>query len=304
MKFDSIIKHVLSYTFVLAMFFCADNAVHADTLLFKAGDKAFYTITQKINAEGIIFGDPIIHESEATIDFNVEILSSNPETLGYPFDVEINLRRMRVVQSESDGSSTDKIKYDSKSSKNSANPVLVKHLKKLIDHPLRFRVEDEFQVKETTGYLEEIYFDCDENLFGATPWTYELMLTQLFHLTGEDLQKENSYSVSCYQLLNFEDDPMDEEEQKIDQDSNYTVTAVNSKEIKASWLGEAKVTAAPDNEDGMDGTVSVNGHVTWNMKNPILQKRDLKVNLDATHPSSLDFKLKATIHQRWESSAL
>jgi hypothetical protein len=57
--------------------------------------------------------------------------------------------------------------------------LLAEQLDQLINYPLNFRVEKEFQIKEITGHLAQIYENTDFALFGATPWTFELLLTQI-----------------------------------------------------------------------------------------------------------------------------
>jgi hypothetical protein len=128
----------LIYIFLLASFFCASNAVHAEFLLFKVGDKASYTISQKLDSEYEIFDEITYSQSEATIDLDIEILSSNNDTSHYPFDVEVTLRKILISEVQQDGKSSTIIRYDSDCSKNLENIVLATHLDKLINHPLSF----------------------------------------------------------------------------------------------------------------------------------------------------------------------
>lgn len=35
--------------------------------------------------------------------------------------------------------------------------MIAKYLAKIINHPLHFRIEKDFKIKESTGYLKQIY---------------------------------------------------------------------------------------------------------------------------------------------------
>lgn len=290
----------LTKLFLITAFFYATN-VHAEFLLYKAGDKASYTISQKLISEHEIFDEKTFSESEATINLDVEILSLNHETSNYPFNVKVVLRKIFISEIQQDGKSKTIISYDS-DSENKKNKILATYFDKLINHPLVFRVDNDFQIKEITGYLTQIYENFDSpspmGLFGATPWTFELLLTQLFHLSGENLLTTNSYPASCYQFLNWEDEALDEQEISLNQTSTYIVNAIDWKKIKASWKGNAIVASI---EDHMNGEVSVIGHVAWDIANPINQKRDLEVKIEQTYNGFFPSHIKMSIQQAWQS---
>jgi hypothetical protein len=304
MRFQYIIKNLMC-VFLLASFFCSYNTMYAELLSFKAGDKASYTISQKLNSECEISDEKINSQSEATMDLDIKILSANQQTSSYPFDVEVTLKRILISGVEQDSQGTTVIKYDSDSSKPVENSVLAEHLNKLINHPLTFSVNKDFKVKETTGYLTQINknFDSpsDMGLFGTTPWTFELLLTQLFHLSGKNLLAAKSYPASCYQFLNWEDDKLDEQEISLHQSSNYVINNMDSKQIKASWKGKAKVA---DTEDDMEGHVSLVGNVTWDIANPMIQKRDLKVKIEETRTGFIPSHVKMSVKQTWQPASL
>lgn len=292
----------LMYFFWLISFFCANTTAHAEFLLFTVGDKASYTISQKLNSEYNFFDDKITYaQSEAMIDLDIKILSANPKASDYLFDVEVILKKIFIFEIQQDGKSSTIISYDSDGLKNPENKLLEQYIDKLINYPLNFRVEKDFQIQETTGYLAETYKDFESpspmGLFGITPWTFELLLTQLFHLSGENLLCTNSYPLSCYQLLNWEDEALDEQEISVNQTSAYTVTAINSKHIKASWTGNAKVARL---EDKMDGEVSVIGNVTWDIANPLIQKRNLKVKIEQIQNGLFPAHVKMSGQQTWK----
>ncbi len=222
--------------------------------------------------------------------------------------MEVTLKKIDFFEVRQDGMSSTVIKYATNSPKTLENHILADHLDKLINHPLIFRVEGAFQVKETTGYLAQInenfYSPSNQGLFGATPWTFELLLTQLFHLSGEKLQLTNSYPVSCYQFLDWEedaDDRLNEQEISLHQTSHYKINQMNSKKIDASWQGNAKVIRL---KDGLDGNISLAGNVAWDIANPMIQKRDLTINIEVIDTGSLPLHLKGSIQQTWEATPL
>lgn len=254
-------------------------------------------------------------ESETTVALDIKIVSSNPQTLSYPFDVEVTLKKFLVSEIQQDDQSSTVISYDSDSLRTLENYVLAEHLDKLISHPLRFRIEGDFQIKEMTGYLDQIDedfnspFDEDFNspsilgLFGTTQWSFELILTQLFHLSGQNLLSKKSYPTSCYQFLNWEDEALDEQEINIDQSSDYIISNMDSKNIEATWQGNAKVTNT-EVEDGYDGHVSVEGNVIWDCTNPLIQKRDLKAEIKETQTGFYSSHVKLSVQQTWEATSL
>lgn len=308
MKFQFIIKSVC----FASIFFCVANYANADVLSFKTGDQASYTITQKLDVEQELF-DVIWHaQSETTIAIDMKILSSNPETFSYPFDVEVTLKKLAFYEREQDEDGSRTIKYDSKGVRTPENTVIAEYLDKLIDHPLSFRVEGDFQVKETSGYLanicevddfaEDDFIPSDLHLLGTTPWSFELLLTQLFHLSGENLLLTNAYPVSCYQFLNWEDDKLDEQFLEIEQSSAYTVTNKDTKKIAATWKGTANVTGGIEDskDEDLAGNVSLVGNVTWDITNPMVQQRDLEAQMDESCMSHV----KMSVQQTWQSTPL
>ncbi len=296
---NKFITKKLTYLFALASFCCANGALYAEFLLFKPGNKASYTISQKIVSEYGIFNETTYTQSEAIIDLDIKVLSSNRETLSYPFEVEVTLKKVLISEIQQNDYSSTTIRYDSNGLEVNA---LTEYFDKLIDYPLVFRVKKDFQIEETTSYLNSLdeKFDSPSpmGLFGTTPWTFELLLTQLFHLSGENLLSTNSYPVSCYQFLNWEDEALDERESCIDQTGAYKVNAIDSKKIEASWIGNAKVTSSEDYMN-MKGKVSVIGNVTWNIANPMIQKRDLEVKIEQKYNGIFPAHVKMSAQQTW-----
>jgi len=294
-------KYLTKYllTSFLALFVC--QSAFAAPLSFKTGDKASYTIFQEVNSEMEMFSKEFGH-STCSIDIDVEILSVNEETLSYPYDVQVTLKRVFAIDKEKVGFGVTITEYDSNSLKPDDNQLLVEYFEKLIDHPLTFRVEQDFQVKETSNYLTELFEDFESpgsmEMLGASPWTYQFFLTQLFHLSGEDLQIATVHPISCHQLLSWEDDELSDDLKILNQECDYIIHSNDSEKINASWQGNAKVESF---EDSMNGEVMLTGNVTWDAANPMVQQRDLKIHLEAYYYYFFSIHAKLSIHQVWQS---
>jgi len=185
----------ITQRFVLAFFFvclvCITQVANAELLSFKPGHKASYTISQTLFAELSHLGETVYCQSEATMDLDIEILSTNEETGSYPFEVKLSIQKLLISELQQNGLSSTTIRYNSHRDTPPENHLLATHLDTLINAPLHFKVEKDFEVKETTGLLAKMNAQYDSpselGLFGTTPWTFELLLTQLFHLSGQDL---------------------------------------------------------------------------------------------------------------------
>lgn len=295
------LKNIAAHTLIIS-FFC--QSLCAGTLLFHPGDSASYSVSQIVNAEGQFMGFSHKQNSQGTLNFDIKILASNPETLSYPFDVELIVRRIQVSQIEQQEGPKPKIRqYDSA---NPAHAQKMKHteqLTALINTPLHFRVYNEFDVVETTGLLEKTYKQIDDlsatQVFGTTPSSFELLLTQLFHLSGEEMEESATYPVSCYQFINWEEDKLDEGEIKVCQTSAYAVTSTDSETVQARWEGVASVKEQDWILFGLrKGTIIVDGDAKWNTANPLVQQRTLNVEIKARYPL---IHQKISIQQVWES---
>lgn len=294
-------KHSTKFllTTFLALFVC--QSAFAEILCFKAGDKASYTITQEVKSELEMFSREF-GLSTGSIDIDVEILSVNEETLSYPYDVQVTLKHVYGLDVAKDGYSVTTTQYDSGSLKTEENHLLAEYFEKLIDHPLIFTVEQDFQVKETSNYLTELHEDfespCFMEMLGASPWTYQFFLTQLFHLSGQDLQIATVHPKSCHQLLSWEDDELSDDIKILNQECDYIINSNDAEKIVASWQGNAK---AESFEDSMKGEVTLDGNVTWDAANPMIQQRDVKIHLEAYMNGFFSTHAKLSIHQNWQS---
>lgn len=291
MKLKRLFNKFFVSTFFLLLY-C--NQAHAEQLLFKAGDKASYTISQKVNLQESLLDKASYTQSEATIDLDICILSVNEETMSYPFDVEVTLKNIILNEVEQDGTSITTRHYDSNEAPKPENGLPNAQLGKLIDFPLNVRVGKDFDVQETTDTLTQIDQDWDSPLSVSLMGIVRLLLAQVFHLSGEDLQLSNSYPVSCYKFIDFEDEPLEQENIVIKQNSAYTILKMDSDRIAGTWNGEVKVDYP---EEELEGEASLVCHVIWDKANPLMQQRDLSVTVIETTTYFFPYQIKASIHQ-------
>lgn len=290
MSFSKITSLYL-FTFLLWI----GNSAHAEMLIFKTGDKVSYTIIEKSNTEIEFFKATTSSQAEAEIDLDIEILSSSQGS--YPFNVEVTLKKMIFSDIWQDEKNTTVMKYNSSTSEG-LDDELTKHFGKLINLPLNFTVQKDFQIKETTGLLDQFYdYDFPSTLLelsDTTLWNFEVLLTQLFHLSGEDLLLANSYPVSCYQLITDDLSELD----ILNQSSAYTINSIDSDKIKASWTGNTKVKDT-EGEIKLEHEVSVMGNVTWNLTYPMIQERGLEIETKIDE-ETIPLHYKSTLQQIWQ----
>lgn len=269
-----IIKNMLLYTFLFGALFCGTSSASAKELQFRNGDSAAYRILQSLNLTVDFFGFRKDEQHVFSLDFEIKIISLNAKTHSYPFDVEIRCKKMNLAT-----------KPEMDADESVANEKLFNFL---IDHPLQFRVEDEFKVEETTGNFALACETYEDSSFqGHLQSTFELVLTQIFQLSGKDLHPDHKYTTSCYQLINWDDLPVDENEVTLDQSSFCKINSFGSHNIKATWLGNAKI-----KEGSYSDSVTVRGKVLWNTARPLIQQRTLKAKLKG---SNVEATLKQTI---------
>lgn len=266
MKLQSIIKNILFYSLLAMAFFCPSQSVTADLLQFHVGDTASYTVTQKADYNIECFGITNNFQRDFTIEFDIQLLSLNETTSSYPFTVEVRCKTI--------GPATLPLGEYPDPYEGGAL------LNFLTNNPLQFEIDSEFNVQETTGNLLAVYETYEDLMIPAElPSFFEFFLTQIFQLSGQDLVESNSYPANCYQLLNWQDEPIYEDEASIVQTSNYTIDSINSDTIQATWQGNAEV---KEQDISMDGTVSVNSGVTWDSTQSLIQQRNLSAQVSET----------------------
>lgn len=299
-------KNALSLFFIFSIFFL--STLQAEFLSFKAGDQVSYIITQKSTGTFKFFDDQESREperinvhSDATIHLDVKILSTDENGSKYPFDVEITPKKIVITELQLDGLSTRIICYDSENKELMPFERLENYFNKIINQPLIFRIEESFQVKEIKSQLTEANKDFDSTsfigLFGATPWTYEFFLTQLFHLSGENLKVKNQYPVSFHELINWEDEFIEKEKIITDGSFNYKVASINSNEIEASLKGSSEATS---DEYKIDSEIFLDGNVIWSTESPLIQKRHLSIKIKFNQKEFFQTDVDLDIEQTWE----
>ena len=308
MNFQNIKKMIVG-AFLLGSCCCFHQTLSADPLVFKVGDAASYSVTQTTDCQNKwlsgVFGTER-NRYEDTIAFTVKILSSDAETLSYPFDVELTMKGIRINNTETSGDETETVCYDSDNPQDADKYTWAKHLANLINVPMLFRVNGEFDVKEVTGLLEKECTALDDfssqHFFGATPWSFELLLTQLFHLSGEEMQPSVAYPVSCYQLINWEDEKIKIEEYDLRQDGGYVISSVDPETIEGTWQEVAIIKGDKTAIDLSKAAISVDGNVKWNAANPLIQQREMNACINARY--SFIVRQKFSAKQVWRSTPL
>ncbi len=308
MTFQNIKKMIVG-AFLLGSCFCFHQTLSADPLVFKVGDAASYTVTQTTDCQNKwlsgVFGTER-NRYEDTIAFTVKILSSDAETLSYPFDVELTMKGIRINNTETSGDETKTVSYDSDNPLDADKYTWAKHLANLINVPMHFRVNGEFDVKEVTGLLERERTALDDlsskYFFGTTPWSFELLLTQLFHLSGEEMQPSVAYPVSCYQLIDWEDEKIKIEEYDLRQNGGYVISSVDPETIEGIWQEVAVIKGDKTAIDLSKAAISVDGNVKWNAANPLIQQREMNACINARY--SFIVRQKFSAKQVWRSTPL
>lgn len=247
---------MLSRYFLIGAFFIFCGLEGA-ILEFKKGDKASYRIEQQAN---YVFADEDEWFSEDTlstasyVEFDVEVLSVGKEA--YPIEVEV------VVKD---------VEFETKLFKLNRNK-----LTHFINKPLRFTIDGDFQVRETTSLLTTLEEDLDGSMgtIGLTPWSFQCLLTQLFHLHKHDLALYSTHPVSCYSFVRWDGEELDENYLDVEETSQYVVEKSDQRSASAKWVGNAEIL-----DDGYVGYVELDGTVEWSYANPLRQNRELTISL-------------------------
>ncbi|MFA6914799.1 MAG: hypothetical protein WC222_00235 [Parachlamydiales bacterium] len=288
-------KIILNLLFSVLVFTTSLSA-----LPFNAGSTASYNLSQKALLNISFQSSSYKANSDCTIGFDVKILKDNNGS--YPLEVEFILRHAYVDESQVDGLSVRKIYFDSKQLPEVENINLANFYNKLLNHPLTFKIDGEFQVTEISGYLEELSEDFSSpsqiGLLGTTPSSFEFLFTQLFHLADQTLVEGKSYPVSSYQLLNWEDEPLNEKEYEIQQTSIYQINSIRNGSIEGVWKAESNLIGR---KDDCNGNVSLESNVSWDMNNPLKQTRHLDATIEESSSVFVPVKILLKVEQDWQA---
>ncbi len=302
MNFQSINKLIMM-AFVVASFFYIDQSLSAEPMIFKVGDAAFYTVTQTIDYKC----DRVNAQSKSTIEFTVKILSSDPKTLSFPFDVELTMTRIQMDETNKD---MESFQYDSNKPVDFKDSIWAEDVANLIDNPMYFKVNSPFDVQEITELLTKIdkhEIPTTTEILGTTPFSFEFLLTQLFHLSGKNIEQSISYPVNCRQLISCcqlvgEVKEVDEQELVFDQQGAYVITDMGLDRIQAHWQGTSKVKESWPFGLEAKYSASVRANVEWNSTNPAIQQRNMILIFQGKAPFCSPERI--SIRQVWTSTPL
>lgn len=267
------------YFLITAIFFLC--GLQGETLEFKKGDKASYRIEQQadytfIDEEEDEWLPEDTISTASYVEFEIKVLSVSEEA--YPIEVEVIVKDV--------GFETGLFKLN----KNR----LAHFLKK----PLHFTIDGDFQVTETTSLLATLEDDLDGSIgtIGLTPWSFQCLLTQLFHLHKHDLELCSTHPVSCYPLACWDGEELDEYELDIEEASQYVIEKSDKRSTSAKWLGMAAIF-----DDDYAGYVEVEGTVEWSNAHPLRQHRELTLSLEEHFLFWGDpfFATQVTAYQKW-----
>lgn len=270
------LKNIIA-CFLLITCFSVNTSVYGELLKFKAGDKSTYIITQQMVGE-IDPSDQ--YRSDGMMYIDLTVLSVNEANNSYPIEVEVKMRELHIDEFHQNDLASAMVIEDLVSTQSQGTDVPPSKFQPLIDNAMIFRIEGPFQVKETTGVLAQVNDgegDFAFGHFGATPWTFELFLTQLFQFAGEDLKAKKSYHANCHQLFFWENAEPNEGGLEIIEKSNYKIKKVNPSVIKATWKGKAELINQIQNHYGV---VKIEEEVIWHTDNPMIQSRGIKVMIN------------------------
>lgn len=269
---------------ILCAFSNQANTLLAETLNFKSGQTAIYQICENIKLESSIFGFESEQQSTSKLILEIELIKDND--CSYPFLVQV------IVKDITNDKEVD------------VESALC--IQKLFGYPLQFLVKEPFMVEEQTGRLAEVYDqlgrNSEEAIFGTTPWCYELLLTQLFHLAGEELDGDHArIPVNGYQLLNWEDEKIEDADYDIIDTGCYDIQNVSESCLKGEWSGEAKVKGKDaDHWIHMEGHTCFSGSVVWDKHNPLIQERFFSASLQEKATGIVPMTARIEVTQYWQ----
>lgn len=279
------------FTFLLGCF-----SLSAVQLQFKPGNEASYFFRQWIKGEKNFCGDETIFAwgLEADIDLKIESVNDGPSI--YPIQVELRLSNIKYLSEIKRGITYIKSAFDSTNPQEALCDDAVK-LNNL-NTTYHFKIDGDFKITELTNHIANFYLNDDSSSSADSdspdmaasendldkdevclflPWTFELFLTQVFHLADQDLHAGQSYEVDCYPLDCLEDVRCKLEEKTLTQHSAYQIEQIQPHKIFAVWKGNAQI---KDNywEDSLS-KVFVKTKKEWDTENSLIQKNHCEFTL-------------------------
>lgn len=248
------------------------STLSAQVLPFHKGDTAFFSVQQTTILKGEIEGEKQDMRQDLALDFEIKIISLNNKTLSYPFDVEVKFKKISLSSNP-----------QTKTSK--ANKQFCNYL---THHPLRFSVGEAPEVEETSGIFASETFEDADYQANLLP-TLQLILIEIFQLSGEDLILNKKFETSCTQLCHLAGSSL-AEGTKMKQSSFCWIDGIGPKTISASWEGNAKIT-----NESMKLSAILNGKILWNAGYPLFQQRTVTTKARVIVPDLMD--VDATVYQ-------
>ena len=261
---------------------------HAELLKFREGEGAAYKISTHRNAHYHFFGFPGTESTQTDLHLEVKILSSNPETQSYPFEIELICRDFQGIEIEGNGKVTV---FNVNELETHHSTHLSKILHHLMNQPLRFII-NENNVQTTADYLsleqslaeinaenEGMSFDLDTIFEDVHEF-----LARLFHLSNQDLKEGHTYEA----LTPLQDENL------ITTKSLYRIDQIYTDTIKGTFDFEGFLE---------DFNATLKEEVEWRIDNPLVQQRTLFAESQSIKDITL-LKGHYLINQTWEAVPL
>jgi hypothetical protein len=256
--------------------FYSFSSLSAEILTFHAGDTASYTFNQQAVFKGnSLVEDDDIHyfENKNSMDCDITLLSKSETPSGFPYEVEIIIKKIAV--SEIQFTSFGVRLWDYYSGKPQQTENLAVFYEQILERPLTFTVNGPFDIKERGNFLTDLEENFDSPIYSdvVSIQLLNIVLTQIFHLAGEDLKVSNQFNVDCFPLLSLDDEDI-REETALKQLCTYTINSAQEKQVGACLVGSVKSNSNELNAISKEKIFFV-GDVTWDILNPLRQTRNV-----------------------------
>jgi|GEM_PF-4936108 len=148
----------------------------------------------------------------------------------------------------------------------------------------------------------EIVEQMDGNtLHPVTENALRVFLGQLFQLEGGQIIPARSYRLFSYFLLHDWEQCVSIETHRVQEDSALAVREVTNGQIRGDWVGHSLVRDYPYYE----GKLDVEGTITWNLKNPLIQQRQntfYLIEMNRDYENGVQTTTSIRIKQKWKAS--
>lgn len=160
----------------------------------------------------------------------------------------------------------------------------------LLHVPFLFKVNGNGVVEDVDLAMTDAFFDLEEDpAANVSDSTFIDFVDRLVHLKGQDLEKGSIYPISGAHFVDW----MDDETCHTDQCS-YTMTNDHQALFQGHIEGGSSYSELQ---------LSINGNVTWNTENSLVQKRENKYVISYSD-SDDGIDAQGTLFQKWISIPL